>query len=238
VATFEPVGDVDVIAVGTAFLTQLARTHRRCPGLNRAPSRTGRQFNENRTWPPPARPSLLRPCLVGLKAEVLEATRLTQPPQLIEDPLPLLIRNDETRFSRVLCCHARPERQLWRPAGGDPLHCNEPAVLGELIQPAFEDIAARLEQMVAATAQTPGAASTASGGHRTSGPRLAHRENAQRTYRGPEPVFCSSGPAAPHGSQTSSSACCGLGSVAHPPISITIGWGCLALLFSLLPGRL
>jgi len=65
---------------------------------------------------------------------------------------------------------------------------------------------------------------TASGGHRTSGLPGPPRETARKPPAGPEPVSAASARRPSHGSVLQQAVAAG--QRRHPPISITIGWGC------------
>jgi segregation and condensation protein A len=128
--------DVDVIAVVDGFLDQLRQRIER----PRLAALGGGSYEQDLADSSEA--FLAASVLVGLKAEVLEAT--TFPPEpLEEDPFAAEDGEDEAGTG-IVRLPARPERHLRRrPVAPPPLQ--RPVTLGELIR-QLEDIAERLER--------------------------------------------------------------------------------------------
>lgn len=128
--------DVDVIAVIDGFLDQL-RSRIEAPRLAAA---TGGSYEQDLADSSEA--FLAASVLVGLKAEVLEAS--TFPPEPLPEDAWDWSDAEPEEASIALRLPARPERHLRRrPVAPPPLQ--RPVTLGELIR-QLEDIAERLEQ--------------------------------------------------------------------------------------------
>ncbi len=134
--------DVDVIAVIDGFLDQL-RTRIALPRLVVAPGARRQGGSYEHDLAETSEAFLAASVLVGLKAELLEASTV-QPEPVVEDAFDFDSDGQGWLITPALELPARPERHLLRrPVAPPPLQ--RPVTLGELIQ-QLEEIAERLEQ--------------------------------------------------------------------------------------------
>ena len=134
--------DVDVIGVIDGFLDQL-RSRIALPRLVVAPGSRRQGGSYEHDLAETSEAFLAASVLVGLKAELLEASTVLPEP-VVEDPFDFDDDGQGWLISSALELPARPERHLLRrPVAPPPLQ--RPVTLGELIQ-QLEEIAERLEQ--------------------------------------------------------------------------------------------
>jgi segregation and condensation protein A len=134
--------DVDVIAVVDGFLDQL-RQRIAVPRLVAA-ARPGRGGSYEQDLADSSEAFLAASVLVGLKAQLLEASTLPPEPLPEGDHWAAEDAEDGWDLNAGLAIPRRPERHLWRrPVAPPPLQ--RPVTLGELIR-QLEDIAEELER--------------------------------------------------------------------------------------------
>ncbi len=134
--------DVDVIAVVDGFLDQL-RQRIAVPRLVAA-ARPGRGGSYEQDLADSSEAFLAASVLVGLKAQLLEASTLPPEPLPEDDHWAAEDAEDGWDLNAGLAIPRRPERHLWRrPVAPPPLQ--RPVTLGELIR-QLEDIAEQLER--------------------------------------------------------------------------------------------
>ena len=134
--------DVDVIAVIDGFLDQL-RSRIALPRLVVAPGSRRQGGSYEHDLAETSEAFLAASVLVGLKAELLEASTVLPEP-VVEDAFDFDLDGQGWLITPGLELPARPERHLLRrPVAPPPLQ--RPVTLGELIQ-QLEEIAERLEQ--------------------------------------------------------------------------------------------
>ena len=134
--------DVDVIAVIDGFLDQL-RSRIALPRLVLAPGSRRQGGSYEHDLAETSEAFLAASVLVGLKAELLEASTVLPEP-VVEDSFDFDADGQGWLITPGLELPARPERHLLRrPVAPPPLQ--RPVTLGELIR-QLEDIAERLEQ--------------------------------------------------------------------------------------------
>ena len=134
--------DVDVIGVIDGFLDQL-RSRIALPRLVTAPGSRRQGGSYEHDLAETSEAFLAASVLVGLKAELLEASTVLPDP-VVEDAFDFDHDGQGWLITPAMELPARPERHLLRrPVAPPPLQ--RPVTLGELIQ-QLEDIAERLEQ--------------------------------------------------------------------------------------------
>ena len=137
--------DVDVIAVIDGFLDQL-RSRIALPRLVIAPGSRRQGGSYEHDLAETSEAFLAASVLVGLKAELLEASTVLPEP-VLEEAFDFDDDGQGWLLTPALELPARPERHLLRrPVAPPPLQ--RPVTLGELIQ-QLEEIAERLERVVA-----------------------------------------------------------------------------------------